>query len=67
MIVQQRVLAARLAEKSRRNRDYLKELGIAIFYEEHTDNEGEGNDEKECDYGNTEAVRCSQVKGDYIY
>ncbi len=67
MNVKQRVLAARLAEKGRKNREYLKELGIDIFYEDHTDIKGDRNDEKECNYRNLETVRCSHVKGNYIY
>ena len=67
MSVKQMVLAARLANKGSKDREFLEKLGINIYYDEYTDDEGEGNDEKEHNYRNAETVRCSQVQGHYIF
>lgn len=63
MIIQQRVMAARFAEKARKNPDFVKELGISIYYTE----KGGINDEKGGADRRNETDRDTDVEGDYIH
>lgn len=60
MFVQQRMLAARVAMKSRSQKEYLQGLGIEIVYEDNsTKIGGERKNEKECNYRNNEPGKRS--------
>ena len=61
MIIQQRVMTARFAEKARKNPGFAKQLGIEVTYKEETDNLGGQKDEK-CNYiGRDEKNRNTDI------
>ena len=61
MIIQQRVMTARFAEKARKNPGFVKQLGVEVIYKEEANNLGGKKDEK-CNYiGRDEEYRNSDI------
>lgn len=67
MIVHQRMLEARIAEKSRKNKVFLRQLGVGITYSDDIYSKGETHDEKDNDRRKAAAGRHPDFKGNNIH
>ena len=61
MIIQQRVMTARFAEKARKNPGFVKQLGIEIIYTEKFNSLGGKKDEKQNNIGRDEEDRNTDI------
>ena len=67
MIIQQRVMAARFAEKARRNPEFAKQLGVEVFYAKEKMDLGGKKDEKDNTYRGDATDGDPDVEGDNFH